>query len=227
MKLRISGVVIVAVFAMLVFAVVPAHATAELKLDDGNGNTADITDGLAGDLCGVANCVTYSGTLGGWNINVTTGSDKSSSAPNLMHLNSINHTTGIAAGSNTLTIMFSDDGFSPATTGFELTFGPVISGANATATYAAYEDDTTKFALTNQIGSTLTFHTSGTGQMNGLVNAPNNYALTQVVTLSFNGGVGNVSFDATIDPVPEPASIVFLGTVLLGVTSLIRKKRAA
>ena len=227
MKLRISGVAIMALFAALLIAVVPAHATAELRLDDGNGHTVDILDGGVGDLCPIANCVTFLGEVGGWDVNVTTGTDKNKSAPNLMHLGSLDHTGGIASGSTILTITWSDNGIFPASHGFTGRFTPSISGAHGTATYAMYEDDTAKFALTNQIGTTLTFHADGSGHTSGFMNAPAGYALTQVVTLTFNGGVGNMGFDATIDPVPEPAGIVFLGTVLLGVTTLIRKKRAA
>ncbi len=58
--------------------------------------------------------------------------------------------------------------------------------------------------------------------------SPNPYSLTEIVTISFSGGrAGQASFDYSVDTIPEPASVLLLGTVMLGAVSLIRRKVAA
>jgi hypothetical protein len=231
---RLAVFAATAMFAVLY--VPAAHATLQLRITDTLGNSVDIGDnnstapscvGVLAATCTdanpVANALTFMGTIGGWDINVTTGTSKSASDPDLIHLNSLDHTNGQGG---TLTLMLSDDGYTPGNSGgFNVTFGPTISGNNATVTYQAYEDDTTKFALTNAIGPLITFHTSGSQSVSGgPAVSPSGYALTQVVTLSFADGRGNVSFDATIDPVPEPASVVLLGGILLCSATVLRRR---
>ena len=55
-------------------------------------------------------------------------------------------------------------------------------------------------------------------------NSVNPYSLGLVVTLANVGGLSTVSGDAKIDAVPEPASVVLLGGVLLLAASGLRRK---
>jgi hypothetical protein len=199
----------------------PAYATAELRLSAPGGSVA-VLDGSAGDACPAANCVTYIGNVGLWVVNVTTGIDKNLAAPSLIDLNSVN----IAApGAGTITILFSDNWFTPASSGFTAEVGGTITGGG-TIGFSAFEDPTTKFNLTNQIGSTMTFNTSPyAGTTGGAIAAPNNYALTEKVTISFGTGGGTASFDFAVNPIPEPASVALLGGVLLLTVSRLRRKR--
>ena len=51
------------------------------------------------------------------------------------------------------------------------------------------------------------------------------YALNQVMKVTVNNaGISNFSNDVTLTSVPEPASVVLLGTMLLGTTAVLRKK---
>src|SRR2546426_14659 len=64
-------VVVLATFLAATYAP-SAFATAELKLTSGL-SSVDILDGGVGDICLAADCVTFSGPVGSWTINVTTG----------------------------------------------------------------------------------------------------------------------------------------------------------
>jgi hypothetical protein len=224
--MRKNGLAIFALLALLgMFGATRAYATAELKLDDGNGNTLDILDGSANDSCATANCVTYNGALGSWNINVTTGTSKDAATPALIDLNSVNHHS--AGTSSTLTITFSDDGFTPGWPGFVFEVGGTVT-AGGTVTFAAY-DGVNKFDTTKQIGSTLSFNTSPyAGTTAGGGPSSNPYSLTEVATITFGSAAGTASFDAGINAVPEPASVALLGgVVLFAMNSFRRKARRA
>ena len=156
MDLRRSAMALAAVLALALF-VPAANATIQLRLNDGNGNTLDILDESADDDCGgIINCVAYIGPLGSWTLNVTTGTSKDAlSAPLLIDLLSVNtHAAGV---NSTLTIALSDNGFTPASNGFNFGIGGTL-GPGGTLTAAAYGGSTnTKFDTSSQFGSTLTF----------------------------------------------------------------------
>jgi hypothetical protein len=174
--------------------------------------------------CDVA---TFNGSLGDWNINVTTGTSTPGQAPQ-MDLNSIDH-HNLSATASTLTIEWSDNAFTPATSGFQLNVGGTV-GAHGTVTAALYGGTSdTEFDLSHQIGTTLSFTNppisfSGTetAYLSGLSVSP--YALTEVATISFGRAAGQASFDYSVDTVPEPAAVLLLGTVMLLTVSVVRRK---
>jgi hypothetical protein len=90
--------------AALVTGPTPASAVATISLFDGS-TTVSVFDGGPGDLCVAAGCVTFSGSLGVWNINVSTGI--SDSPFPFMDLNSIDRSTG----AGTLKILLGDTDF--------------------------------------------------------------------------------------------------------------------
>src|ERR1043165_1553588 len=93
--------------AFTLSAATKSEAAISLRLDDGLGNTVTITDGGLGDSNALAGAITWIGTLGTWNLNVSTGAGSAITGPMAMDLNSINNTT--AAG--TLLIDFSENNF--------------------------------------------------------------------------------------------------------------------
>src|SRR5579859_650475 len=200
----------------------PIPGTAELILSDGMGNSVDILDGSLGDACAAAGCVTFIGAVGGWHINVTTGADAGAAFPAVIHLSSID--TAVA-NSGILSIEFSDSGFTDQTPGFLFTTSMFSTQGKFRGTYAAYGDaGDQKFALTDQLGSTLTFLGSGTQAEYGANDLGPTYSLTEIATLDFRGNADSASFDAALEAVPEPGSIMLLGTALLGCAFLLRRK---
>jgi hypothetical protein len=204
-----------------------AFATAELILSDGNGHTATVVASSCGGTCEVAS---FNGSLGDWNINVTTGTSTPGESPQ-MDLNSIDHHS-LSATASTLTIKWSDNAFTPATAGFQMNIGGTV-GAHGTVTAALYGGNSdTEFDLSHQIGTTMSFSnppTSFSGSENAYLSglSANPYALTEVATISFGRAAGQASFDFSVDTIPEPSSVFLLGTVMLLSIGVICRKVAA
>ena len=198
-----------------------ANATVQITLTQG-ASSVTITDGSAGDVCSAADCVTFSGALGNYLINVSTGIAQNGTNPYL-DLNSVNLTTRPNAG--LLTISTSSNGYTAQTPQFSFQVGGTSSLTGA-STFKAYGGNSnTLFDTSNQLGSTLVFPTSpfsnSTLSSGGTTSNP--YSLTIVATL--NGiSAGSASFDAALDAVPEPATMALLGAVLLFSGSAIRRK---
>jgi hypothetical protein len=214
----------------LAFITAPrASATAELTLTTSTGNTATVTAISCGGTCQTA---TFNGTLGSWNINVTTGTADPSGQP-IMDLNSIDHVNASGSKAQTITLEWSATGLTPASSGFQLNIGGTI-GAFGSLTASLYGGvSNTLNDTSNLIGTGLNFSSppiSFGGSESAFLStvSPNPYSLTEIVTISFSGGrAGQASFDYSVDTIPEPASVLLLGTVMLGAVSLIRRKVAA
>lgn len=227
MKKRLNGFTVAAMLGLVALVGAPqAYATAELRISDGT-NTVDITDNnLAAPVCsgavtgctdanGGVNVVTFVGTIGTWTLNVSTGSSHGASVGTDLDLNTTNSTT---AASN-LTIQFSDSGF--VSGGHNFTVGGTLQApAGSSLTFTEYAG-ATKFALTNQIGSTLVFTTTPFSGATG--GSAAGTALTEQVVLHFTGA-GSTSFNAALTPVPEPTSIALFGGMLLFTVNAIRRR---
>jgi hypothetical protein len=182
--------------------------------------------------------VSYNGKVGAYNVNVSTGQGSPDQPIATLDLDSVD--TASKAPSGALDVFFSETSVAPAFDQFDLTFGGTLSsGKNATISNTAYESNTNAFFATTQTVGTLgpytvldtnpgntspiAFSGSLTGNLSGVA-AP--YSLTEEV--SINGkGVTTYSGDSTLSPVPEPASVVLFGGVLLGCTGLLRRKFAS
>lgn len=206
-----------------------ANATIELKISDGT-NSVDILDQGAGDICNLAadtNLLCFNGNVGNWSLSVTTGRSKDQSAPFSIDLNGNSKLK--LADATTLTIQLSDNGFSPAVNGDTLHIGGTLA-PGATLVAQAFGGTTTgKFDFTHQIGGTLTFTdpplSDFSGNTTGAFTGVDNYGLTIQTQLTFAAGAsGLVTYDANLDPVPEPASVALLGGILLAAGGAIRRK---
>ena len=222
MRLRLRGFAFIGVVGALALASAPgAYATVELQLTDSAGGTTGI---LSGENCG-AGCISFNGAVGGWNINITTGTAADGFSP-MMDLNSIDHHNASATPS-VLTIEFSADSFTTFAPQFMLNAGGTV-GAGGTVTASLFgATSNTLFDLSNQIGTTLSFSNppisfSGTETAGAATVYP--YALTEVATITFGKNAGQASFDYSVDSIPEPAGVVLLGGVLLATVSAIRRK---
>jgi len=246
MKKRILTLLAPAVLA-LVCAPLQAATTTLLTMADGLGDSVSIdqngavtgtgsfTD-LSSSGSGPHATITFVGSVGSFDFIVTTGRGGGVEVlPALMNLNSID---AIATGAGTLVTTFTDTDYTDLAGQLNLSASNTFTAVTAngsTADFSGYASAANTIPATTLIGDLATFtDASNPSAQSNAVNK--NYAkpfvgasgsLTEVVTLTFTGA-GEIDSGFTIAniAVPEPASVVFLGSTLLGLTALFRKKQA-
>jgi hypothetical protein len=242
MKKRILVVILPALFALAALPIQAAN-TEDLILSDGLGNT--VTVNQSGAVTGTGSFtvtsatggggdITFLGTVGTYSFDLDSGQAFPGTVlPTLMNTTTINTQS---AGAGTLTVTFSQTGY----TGLAGTLTESASDTytantpnGSTASFTGYTSlSGTLNALTTTIGTVLSstdaaFPQSQSDSATKNYSNPNGHgSLTEVITLGF-AGAGTIDTGFTISnvAVPEPASVVFLGSILLGLTALIRKKQ--
>jgi hypothetical protein len=187
-----------------------AMATVELELTSGLSSTGV----YVGAPCGTETCVLYSGTVGAWTINLTTGNSAGPGNPT-MDLSSLNATSSGSA--QPLHVELSDNGFSVGSPLFLLTSSGQLVSGSGTATYSAYFDTgNTDFAETTLIGTLGPFSALYAASTTGAGTAVTPYSLTEDLVLTAGANGAKWSTDSSVAPVPEPASLTLLGSALVG-----------
>ena len=214
--------IIVASLAVLSCAclVQSVNAIPTLTLSDGiAADTKTIVDNGVGDLNPDSGIVLFSGSLGVFNINVTSGFTKpavgSAAAPEI-DISSFNN----ARAAGTLTITFSEDGFTAFPGTVKADFGGTQMNGNATNTVLQ------NGMLLTTIGplSGTNFSGGATGSLKAGGAFP--YSLTQSVVMNF-AGAGNKSFDAHVGVgVPDGGmTVTLLGLGLAGLAGVGRLRQ--
>ena len=208
-----------------------ASALPTLSLSDGTTTVTLGDEGVLDKSDGELGVVTFIGKLGVWNVNVTTGITfpvlGAADRPH-MDLNSVNVSGG---GGGTLTIMFSEVGYSNPFSVFHTEIGGTVDDtAGSSVQYRTYLDaGNTLFGTVTPItnhGSAGSGAFSSTRAGSGGGAGP--FSLTQVVQITHVAGAGqSSSFDAELNTVPEPTSMLLLGSGLLGLGLWGRKRMQA
>ena len=212
-----SKILLAALAALGLGAVAPvANAVTTLSLSDGTV-TVLCADGAACDANGTAGAVTFIGSVGVFNLNVTTGLSTPFYPDNHMDLNSVNATS---ATGGTLTVMLSQNGFSGAGT-YVSAIGGTSGGAVAASAYA--DASNALFGTGTALGATQNFGTGAfSGSWNGAYAGASPYSLTQIVSITHRGAA-TTSFDYELK-VPEPGTLALLGLGLIGIGASRRRR---
>lgn len=203
-----------AVTVAIACAASPAHAGLEIKLQSA-GNTYSETGGSP---------LTVTRSIGNFTTTVNTG--VSGTDPTSLDLSSFNMSS--SAG-GTLIVTLSADGFTTpvgAANWLSQFSGNSFQGS-ADVTLQTYL--ASALMGTDTLLGTLTTSTSNStfGLSNtNFATTVDPFALTEVLTI-VTPGASRLSMDASVVNVPEPASLTLLGSAMIGIGALARRKRNA
>ena len=235
MKKTAKIIALVAFMSITTAGTRQAHAISMLSVDDGT-TFVTVTDNGAGDNNALVGFIEYSapfGTFANFAAAVSLGTTKpligSAEAPHL-DLASVD-VSSFGAAEDTLTIKFTDTDFADLASGITGLRSEIGGVTDGTVTYATYFDNSNTAFGTATLLSDLgafsggAFSDTAYASLGSLSPTPAGpYSLTLVTTVAHTAGTGKItSYNATV-AVPEPGTLLLLGSGMLGFAFMRRRK---
>jgi hypothetical protein len=214
--------------AFFLASIISAHAMPAMQLSDGTTTILIVDEGPGDALPGIIGGVGYMGSVGAFNLNVTSGFVTpfigTYNLP-MLNLNSVGVSS--SGGGGTLTIMFTQTGFEPISGSL---FETKVGGTNhGTVSFSTYVDSTnTAFGTGTLIGN---LGAAGVGAFSGSTSSiftPSDpFSVTAVATVTHGSGKKASSFGLSVNVAPEPISyaLFIIGGVILGGRHFLIKKK--
>lgn len=205
---------------------VSAHAAPMLRLTQ-NGDTVLVGDGTPGDFMGLPGAVTFIGSLGVFDLNVSTGATKpyiGTSAKPELDLSSIN---AASTGAGTIKIEFTETDFTNPGATLDLV-STLAADPDTSMQFQTYASLTNMaFATDIQIADTGVLSAGEFFSDLSTIALQGAYSLTLVVTITHDQAGQLSSFDARLQ-VPEPglSPALLIGALVVSARIASRRKRA-
>jgi hypothetical protein len=187
--------------------------TSQLRISVSGGPSLTLADDDGDGFIG------FMGSLGDFALVVAVGASRpglgTANAPHL-DLASLEVTS---SGGGTVTVSFTDTGFGTLEPGLTYFESSIFGSCNTcSGIYSTYLDNSN---IAFGTGTSLGSASFGSGGFGINFNSPNlptatPYSLTQIVSVTLPGGYQSASYNAELQALPEPGSLILLGTGMAG-----------